>query len=90
MSDKKPPTQYITLKPLQLCKDNLGQTSDEDIAINKALAQQVRLSNKKIEILSSLILLKKQLLEVNNELEVGQESLDELQGVAHAGKEGDL
>lgn len=86
MSDKKPPTQYITLKPLQLCKDDLGQSDDTSGELHDLLEKQLSLSHKKIEMLGEIIAANVLLTKINAEIQDNQVMLDKLQGITHAGE----
>lgn len=92
MSDKKPPTQYITLKPLKLFKDDLGQSDNMLFDIKALLERQLHLVNKKKEYALEIESLGNAMNNIDSEMKDNQVRLDKLQGYMDAGenKEGEL
>lgn len=91
MSDKKPPTQYITLKPIKFFEDDLGQLDDPIFDIKALLEKQLHLVNKKKEYALEIESLTNAMSNIDAEMKDNQVRLDKLQGYMDAGenKEGE-
>lgn len=92
MSDKKPPTQYITLKPIKFFEKDLGQSDNMLFEVKSLLEKQLHLANKKKEYALEIESLKNAMNNIDAEMKDNRARLDKLDGYMDAGdsKEGDL
>ena len=86
MSDKKPPTQYITLKPLKLFEDDLGQSDNMIVDIKALIEKQLHLANKKKEYALEIESLTNAISNIDAEMKDNQARLDKLEGYMDAGE----
>lgn len=89
MSDKKPPTQYITLKPLKFFEDDLGQSDNMRFEIKSLIEKQLHLVNKKKEYALEIESLKNAMNNIDAEMKDNQARLDKLEGYMDAGENKD-